>query len=98
MNYAIKELKRMGTILKNDSILKNSSDEHFTAADALEHKIFINVSTDVISTLLDCQESVMKGLENWGSRFLARKDEQIKKADELMEALKFFRPNYKTHQ
>ena len=98
MKYAVKELKRMGTILKNDNLLNEMSKEHFTAAEALEHEIFINVSTDVIKTLLDCQESVMNGLENWGGSFLARKDEQIKKAEELMDALRFFRPNYKKHQ
>ena len=95
MKYAIQELKRYGQIYKPSEVLKDVSKECFLAAEALEKKEFILVNTGIINDLISSLQSVINGLDTWGDNFLKEKERQFKKADELKEAINFFRPNLK---
>lgn len=95
MNYAIQELKRYGQIYKSSDVLKDVSEECFLAAEALEKKEFIDVSIGIINDLISSLESVVNGLNTWGNDFIKEKERQFKKADDLKDAINFFRPNIK---
>lgn len=97
MKYAIQELKNWSLNYGTCTTLKDYSLQCRLASGALVNKTRIDVSDEIIKDLLDSLERVLDGLKNWGNEHLESKKRQIKKSEDLQNAILFFRPSYKTH-
>ena len=87
MNYAIFTLENQARILKG---IDEDVKDLLETAKALKEKKQVSFMPEVVYTLLiETRYAIVKGLDNWGEGFSDAKKRQIKKLEEVDEALFF---------
>lgn len=94
MTYAIEELERRSRNYKQSHLLKEFSTEIWNAHTYLVEGTYVDVSNEVVEELVDCLFYVDKSLNEGTKELTEWRKRQLKRKEDLQNAIKFFRPKY----
>lgn len=94
MEYAIQELERRSRKYKQSHLLKEFSAEIWNAHTYLVEGTYVDISDEVVHELTDCLECVNKSLNEGTKELTEWRKRQLKRKEDLQNAIKFFRPTH----